>query len=781
MSIGQVSKMVGARVKRTEDPRMITGAGSYTDDVQLRGALYMEVLRSPHGHARISSIDISNAKKSPGVIDVLVGQDINSQCKIPFPLYAILGDMHVVERWPMAAEVVRFVGEPVAVVVAGTPGAARDALDLLDVDYEVLPAAVDLEGSASQDAPLVHEHIGTNLCYEAYGKSGDPDKAFAEADAVLSVRMEQPRLVPSPMETRAVTASFQPSSRELTIWVTTQNPHTESSIVARMLGISESKLRVIAIDVGGAFGCKINTYSESIIAALLSIRLGRPVKWTEGRQENFISTSHGRGQVQYVEAAYKKDGTILGLKLRIYADLGAYCQVLSHAIPTLTPSMAPGVYSFRNIEWTTYGVFTNKVPYDAYRGAGRPEGAYIIERVVDLVSSALGMDPVDVRRKNFISGESFPYETPTGMVYDSGDYHASMDKALETSDYSEMRRAQEQARQHGRIVGIGITTTVEVCGFGPAAAMGGLSGFESATVRMDSTAGVTVFTGSSPHGQGEETAFAQLAADQLGIPMEAVTVVHGDTAVVPRGGGTSGSRSMAVGGSALVTAVAQVERKAKEIAAVLLDTTPEGVLLEGGRFSAEDVQDRSVTWADVAREAYSGGSLPSGMERGLEAVAFWEPEGLTFPFSTHVAQVEIDKETGEVQLTRYVAIDDCGNVINPMLVEGQVHGGIAQGAGQALLEGALWDDSGQLLTGSFMDYAMPFADEFPDFILDRTVTTTPINPLGVKGIGEMATIASTPTIVNAVADALSFLGAVHIDVPIRSEKVWKLLQASGLP
>jgi carbon-monoxide dehydrogenase large subunit len=391
------------------------------------------------------------------------------------------------------------------------------------------------------------------------------------------------------------------------------------------------------------------------------------------------------------------------------------------------------------------------------------------------------MDPVDIRRKNFISGESFPYETPTGMVYDSGDYHASMDKALETSDYSEMRRAQEQARQHGRIVGIGITTTVEVCGFGPAAAMGGLSGFESATVRMDSTAGVTVFTGSSPHGQGEETAFAQLAADQLGIPMEAVTVVHGDTAVVPRGGGTSGSRSMAVGGSALVTAVAQVERKAKEIAAALLDTTPEGVLLEGGRFSAEDVQDRSVTWADVAREAYSGGSLPSGMERGLEAVAFWEPEGLTFPFSTHVAQVEIDRETGEVQLTSYVAIDDCGNVINPMLVEGQVHGGIAQGAGQALLEGALWDDSGQLLTGSFMDYAMPFADEFPDFILDRTVTTTPINPLGVKGIGEMATIASTPTIVNAVADALSFLGAVHIDVPIRSEKVWKLLQASGLP
>ena len=416
MSMGQVSKMVGARVKRTEDPRMITGAGSYTDDVQLRGTTHMEVLRSPHGHARIRGIDISQAKQSPGVIDVLAGGDINAQCKVPFPLFAILGEMHVIDRWPMAADVVRYVGEPVAVVVADSPSAARDALDLIDVDYEVLPAAVDLERSASPDAPLVHEHIGTNLCYEASGKSGDPDKAFADADAVLSVRMEQPRLVPNPMEPRAVLASYQPSSKDLTLWVTTQNPHTESSIVARMLGISESKLRVVAIDVGGAFGCKINTYSESIIASLLSMRLGRPVKWTESRQENFISTSHGRGQVQFVEAAYKKDGTILGLKLKIYADLGAYCQVLSHAIPTLTPSMAPGVYAFRNIEWTTYGVFTNKVPYDAYRGAGRPEGAYIIERVVDLVAGALGMDPVEIRRKNFIDKDAFPYETPTGMV-----------------------------------------------------------------------------------------------------------------------------------------------------------------------------------------------------------------------------------------------------------------------------------------------------------------------------------------------------------------------------
>ncbi len=776
MSMGQVSKMVGARVKRTEDPRMITGTGSYTDDIQLKGARYMEVLRSPYGHARITRIDISKAVSSPGVVEALTAKDINSWCKIPFPLFAILDQMHQVDRWPMATDVVRFVGEPVAVVAANSAAAAKDALDLIEVDYQQLPAAVDLESAANPDAPLVHESIGTNLCYEATGNSGDPEKAFAEANAVMSVRLEQPRLIPNPIEPRGVVASYHSGSKELTLWVTTQNPHTESAIVAQMLGISENKLRVIAVDVGGAFGCKINTYPESIIAAVLSMRLGQPVKWAESRQENFISTSHGRGQVQYVEAAYNKDGAILGLKLRIYADLGAYCQVLSHAIPTLTPSMAPGVYSFKNIAWTTYGVFTNKVPYDAYRGAGRPEGAYIIERAVDLIANALGMDPAEIRRKNFIPKEFFPYETPTGMVYDSGDYEASLDKAISVSDYHGLRREQEEARRQGRIMGIGITTTVEVCGFGPAAAMGGLSGFESATVRVDSTGGVTVLTGSSPHGQGGETSFAQLAADELGVPLDTITVVHGDTAIVPRGGGTSGSRSMAVGGSAVVTATAVVIQKAKEIAAALLNTGPEHVVLENGQFSAEDIQDKSITWADVATEAYAGQNLPSNVERGLEATSFWEPEGLTFPFSTHVAVVEIDSDTGEVRLTRYAAIDDCGVVINPMLVEGQIHGGIAQGAGQALLEASVWDEHGQLITGSFMDYAMPFADEFPEFILDRTVTPTHINPMGGKGIGEMATVASTPTIVNAVADALSFLGSVSIDMPIHSEKVWRLLQ-----
>ena len=776
MATGQVSKMVGASVKRKEDPRMITGAGSYTDDIQPKGAKYMEVLRSPHGHARIRRIDTVRAAQSSGVVAVLTGKDVNSQCKIPFPLYAIMDQMHQVDRWPVATEVVRFVGEPVAVVAANSAAAARDALDLIEVDYEPLPAAVDLEASAGSGAPLVHEAIGTNLCYEASGSSGDPDRAFREADGTVSVRMEQPRLIPNPIEARAVVAAYHPTSGDLTLWVTTQSPHIESSIVARMLGISESKLRVVAVDVGGAFGCKINTYPESIMAAVLAMRLGQPVKWAEDRQENFISTSHGRGQVQYVEAAYKKDGTILGLKLKIYADLGAYCQVLSHAIPTLTPSMAPGVYSFRDIAWTTYGVFTNKVPYDAYRGAGRPEGAYIIERTVDLIADALKLDPIEIRRRNFISKDSFPYETPTGMVYDSGNYDAALDKALVISDYPELRREQAQARQQGRIMGIGVTTTVEVCGFGPAIAMGGLSGFESATVRVDSTGGVTVFTGSSPHGQGEETAFAQLTADELGIPFDTVTVVHGDTSVVPRGGGTMGSRSMAVGGSAIAFANLRVIEKAKQIAAALLKVDQDHITLEEGRFSAEDIQDRFVTWADVAGEAYAGLNLPSDLERGLEATAFWEPEGLTFPFSAHVAVVEIDVDTGEVQLTKYFAVDDCGTVVNPMLVEGQVHGGIAQGIGQALLEGAVWDDSGQLVTGSFMDYSMPFAEEFPQFILDRTVTPTQMNPLGVKGIGEMATIASTPTVASAVADALSPLGVAHIDVPIHSEKVWRILR-----
>ena len=779
MVMGQVSKMIGATVKRKEDPRLISGEGRYTADVQLSGMAYMMVLRSPHAHAIVRRIDSSKAELHPGVLAVVSGEEVNGKCQGPLPLFALMPEMKFKDRWPMATSKVNFVGEAVAAVVADSPASARDALDLIEVDYSPLAAVVDMERAAQADSPLVHEDLGTNLCYEASASAGDPDGAFRDSDGVVSARLDQPRLIPNPIEPRSVVASYERPTGDLTVWVTTQNPHIERSLAAQVLGFPENKLRVIAIDVGGGFGCKINTYPETIIAAMLSIQLSRPVKWVEDRQENFISTSHGRGQVQYVEAAYKNDGTLQALRLRIYADLGAYCQVISHAIPTLTPSMAPGVYRVSNISWTTYGVFTNKVPYDAYRGAGRPEGAYIIERAMDLIAQKLKMDPVDVRRVNFIPKDAFPYETPTGMVYDSGDYQSALDKALDLAQYYSLREQQKQLRQSGELMGIGVTTTTEVCGFGPAAAMGGLGGYESASVRVDPSGRLTVFTGSSPHGQGEETSFAQIAADELGIPFEHIEVVHGDTSIVPRGTGTFGSRSLVVGGTAVITASQRVRQKAIQIASALLEIDPEHVSLEGGRFFAEDIPDKYVTWPDVGKEAYDARNLPPELERGLEATAFWEPTGLTFPFSAHIAVVYVDTSTGEVTLDKYIAVDDCGTVVNPMLVEGQVHGGIAQGVGQALLEEALWDENGQLLTGTLMDYAMPFADEFPMFTLDRTVTPSPLNPMGAKGIGEMATIASTPTIVNAVVDALSHLGVTHVDMPIKPERVWNILKETG--
>ena len=508
MVTGQVSKMLGASVKRKEDPRLITGEGKFTDDAQLRGMAYIVVLRSDHAHARIGRIDVSRAVRHPEVLAVMTGQEVNQLCKTPFPLYGLVDGMKRVDRWPMATDKVSFVGEPLAAAVATSLGAARDALELIEVDYQPLPPVVDMERAVEPSSALVHQELGTNLCYDSSGQAGDPDRAFREADGTVSARLTQPRLIPNPLEPRAVMASYERSAGNMTLWVTTQNPHIERSIVAGVLGFPENKLRVVALDVGGGFGCKINTYPESIIACALSMRLGRPVKWVEERQENFVSTSHGRGQVQYVEAAYKADGTLIGMRLRIYADLGAYCQVLSHAIPTLTPSMSPGVYKVRDLAWTTYGVYTNKVPYDAYRGAGRPEGAYIIERVMDLIAQRLDMDPVEVRRRNFIPKEAFPYKTPTGMEYDSADYEAALDKVLQLAEYDKLRKEQKRLRHQGVLTGIGVTTTTEVCGFGPAIGMGGLGGYESATVRVDTAGKVTVLSGASPHGQGEETSFA---------------------------------------------------------------------------------------------------------------------------------------------------------------------------------------------------------------------------------------------------------------------------------
>ena len=769
--------MVGASVKRKEDPRLVTGEGRYTDDVQLNGMVYMAVLRSPHAHARILRVDASKALERPDVLMVLTGPEAQDHWKEKLPLAGVSPAMRARSRWPLAVDVARYVGEPVAVVAAASSAAARDALDLIDVDYQPLTPVIDMEEAAEADSPLVHDDLGTNVGVEAKGTVGDPDRAFEEADGLVSVRVSQPRLIPNPMEPRAVIASYERGTGTMTMWLTTQAPHWERESISQVLGFPEHKLRVIALDVGGGFGCKSDSYSEAVAAPLLAMLLNRPVKWAEDRQEHFLSTVHGRGEAQYVEAAYKKDGTLMALRIHYITDLGAYCFGGSQTIvETLTPSGAQGPYKVRNLSWTTLGVYTNKVPVGPYRGYGQHATVHALERAMDLIAQELNMDPVEVRRRNFIPPDSFPYLTPTGEYYDSGDYGAALDKALAVSGYDTLREEQKQLRERGELMGIGVATTVDAAGFGPASGFTGRPGYETAIVRVDASGLVTVVTGSSPHGQGHETTFAQIAADQLGLPLTDIDVKYGDTSAIPQGVGTWASRSVVVGGSAIVLASQRVVARATEVAAGLLRIGPQFVILEGGSFFSEDIPDRRVTWQDVAKAAYGTPGPPGGLERGLEATAYWEPSDYTYPFGANVAVVRIDKDTGEVTLASYVSVNDCGTVINPMVVDGQVHGALAQGIGAALLEEAMWDDSGQLVTGSFMDYAMPTARDFPMFTVDRTVTPSPQNPLGAKGMGELPTAAAVPAMVNAVVDALSPFGVTHLDIPMTPEKVWKILK-----
>ncbi len=769
--------MVGASVKRKEDPRLVTGEGRYTDDVQLNGMVYMAVLRSPHAHARILRVDASKALERPDVLMVLTGPEAQDHWKEKLPLAGVSPAMRARSRWPLAVDVARYVGEPVAVVAAASSAAARDALDLIDVDYQPLTPVIDMEEAAEADSPLVHDDLGTNVGVEAKGTVGDPDRAFEEADGLVSVRVSQPRLIPNPMEPRAVIASYERGTGTMTMWLTTQAPHWERESISQVLGFPEHKLRVIALDVGGGFGCKSDSYSEAVAAPLLAMLLNRPVKWAEDRQEHFLSTVHGRGEAQYVEAAYKKDGTLMALRIHYITDLGAYCFGGSQTIvETLTPSGAQGPYKVGNLSWTTLGVYTNKVPVGPYRGYGQHATVHALERAMDLIAQELNMDPVEVRRRNFIPPDSFPYLTPTGEYYDSGDYGAALDKALAVSGYDTLREEQKQLRERGELMGIGVATTVDAAGFGPASGFTGRPGYETAIVRVDASGLVTVVTGSSPHGQGHETTFAQIAADQLGLPLTDIDVKYGDTSAIPQGVGTWASRSVVVGGSAIVLASQRVVAKATEVAAGLLRIDPQFVTLEGGSFFSEDIPDRRVTWQDVAKAAYGTPGPSGGLERGLEATAYWEPSDYTYPFGANVAVVRIDKDTGEVTLASYVSVNDCGTVINPMVVDGQVHGALAQGIGAALLEEAMWDDSGQLVTGSFMDYAMPTAQDFPMFTVDRTVTPSPQNPLGAKGMGELPTAAAVPAMVNAVVDALSPFGVTHVDIPMTPEKVWKILK-----
>lgn len=768
------TKLMGARVKRREDPRLITGRSTYLDDLQLPGMVYMSILRSPYAHARIRRIDVSRALQMPGVVAAFTGAEVRELTK-PLPVAITLPNMKKPDHWALAMDKVRYVGDGVAAVIARGRYQARDALDLIEVEYEELPAVVDLEKAMEPGSVKVHDELENNIAYHWELGGGDVERAFQEAEVVIKQRMVNQRLIPNPMETRGVLAQYQ--GGQLTVWSSTQVPHALRTQLALGLGLSENNVRVITPEVGGGFGSKLNIYAEEFLAAAAAIKLNRPVKWVEERRENFLATTHGRDHVADIELAAKRDGRITGLRIHIRANLGAYHQIAAPLIPTLTALMQTGVYDIQNARTVIDGIFTNTTPVDAYRGAGRPEAAYYIERMVDILAAELGMDPTEVRRKNFIPKDAFPYKTVTGLEYDSGNYEAALDRALAMVDYQGFRREQEQARQQGRLLGIGFASWVEICGFGPSRAGPGM--WESGKVRVDPTGKITVMTGTAPHGQGEETSFAQIVADQFGVPIEDVTVLHGDTAVIQGGGlGTQGSRALAVGGPAIYLAGEKVRAKIKRIAGHLMDASPEDLEFENGRIYVRGSPDRGMSFTEVVTAAYRGDKLPPGEEPGLEAEASFDPSNYTFPFGTCAAIVEVDPETGKVTLRRYISVDDCGKAINPLLVDGQLHGGITQGVAQALFEEAVYDENGQLLTGSLMDYAIPKAADLPRFEMDRTETPTPANPLGAKGIGEAGTIAATPAVVNAVVDALKHLGIRHIDMPLKAERVWRAMQAA---
>ena len=797
------TKYVGQRIKRTEDPRLIKGLAHYVDDIRLPDTLHVCFVRSIYAHARINSIDTSAALAAPGVVAVYTGKDIAGKLG-PVPCASALPDLKVPDFRALAGDKVLFVGHPIAAVVATDRYAARDAVDLVMIDYEDLPAVVDVE-EAAKGGTVIHENFADNIAYKLTAGEGDIDASLGAADRVVKQRILHSRLAPIAMEPRGVLARYFPGEEELTVWSSTQIPHLLRTQLALMIGFPENKLRVITPEVGGGFGSKLNVYGEEALLGWISVQLGKPVKWIETRRENIQATIHGRGQVGYIEIGFKNDGTITGLRYNVFADLGAYHQLLTPAIPTLTGLMLSGAYKIPAIQINITACFTNKMATDAYRGAGRPEATYVVERAMDLVAAELGIDAAEVRRRNFPAANEFPFHTATGLDYDSGNYEAALDKAQQIIGYAKLREEQKKARDEGRLIGIGVSTYVEICALGPSAAMPA-GGWESATVRIEPTGKVTVLTGASPHGQGQETSFAQIAADELGVDLQDVTVIHGDTGIVQYGIGTFGSRATAVGGTAVLIAIQKLKEKAQKIAAHMLQADASRLSFEGGRYSLpaasaaavgssdpvvpvgeapagalpepETEGRTSLTIQEIALAAHIAKDIPPDTEPGLSATYFFEPKNFTFPFGTHIAVVEVDRDTGDIKFQRYVAVDDCGKVINPLLVDGQVHGGIVQSIGQALYEEVVYDEQGQLVTGTLMDYALPRASHIPNFELDRTETPSPVNPLGVKGVGEAGTIGATPAIVGAVVDALAPFGVKHLDMPIRPESVWKIINSS---
>lgn len=776
-------KYVGARIKRREDPRLITGRATYVDDMKLPGMLHLAFKRSDIAHARILSIDVSAARAMEGVEAVYTGADLADilhaiPAMVPFP---------APPRHPIASDTVRFVGEPFAVVVANDRYIARDALDAIVVEYEPLGVVGDPEHASDDGLAQLHEGFAKNIVAAmpsgtgvdlAAGKVDDSaiDAAFAAADVVISQRMINHRLAPTAMEGRAVLASWEPGKEQLTVWAATQAPHMYKTMVSGFFKLGEDQVRVVAPEVGGGFGAKM-IYGEDYVAIAVTRKLGRPVKWIEDRSEAFLTTSHGRGIIGYVELAAKNDGRILGLRVKLLADIGAYEALASALLPTLTAGMLSGVYDIPAIRANIVEVFTNRTPTDAYRGAGRPEGIYFVERAVDMLALKLGMDPGDLRRKNFIAPSKFPFMTQAGNMYDSGEYAKCLDRALANAGWAQLKAERDAAQAEGRLVGLGLAFYVEICGIG---------GWEHASVTVQKDGRVVATTGASSHGQGHETTFAQLLSAQLGVPMELITIQHGDTAVSRHGTGTFGSRSQVAGGTAMMNAGEKVRSKMAKFAAHLMDANPEDLEFVDGVIQVKGSPGSGKPFAEIAGFAYAGfavaqmgGSWPAELDAGLSEEAFWEPAGATFPFGCHIAMVEVDRETGELALKKLIAVDDAGTIVNPLIVEGQVHGGLAQGIGQAMIEEVVYDEDGQPLTGSFMDYAIPRASDFPWFELDNTVTVSPHTPLGTKGIGEAGTIGSTPCIVNATVDALRSFGVNHIDMMLRPEKLWAIIHGTG--
>jgi carbon-monoxide dehydrogenase large subunit len=780
---------VGAPRARKEDARLITGRTMWTENIVLPGMLHMAILRSPFAHARIASLDTAPALAEPGVVAAFSGRDVaEEQGGLPCA-WPVTEDMVHPDHPALAVDEVRYVGEAVAVVVARTRAAALDALAAVEVDYEPLPVVLDMEAALAEGADLVHADKGTNRTYtwifdsSDAGTGGAVGPAFSDAEVVVKRRYVQQRLIPAFMEPRSVVVD--PTGDQYTIWSATQIPHILRVMLSLVSGTPEHKVRVVAPDVGGGFGGKLQVTPEEMISFLAAKRVGKPVKYTESRSDSLVAAHHGRDVIQDIEIAAKRDGTLLGLHVKLIANMGAYLGLVTPGIPLLGAFMYNAIYKVPAYRFECSGVFTNTTFTDAYRGAGRPEATYAIERIMDELAVELDLDPIEVRRRNWIKHEEFPFTTVCGLTYDSGNYEAATDKALDLLGYDALRREQAARRESGDPVqlGIGVSTYTEMCGLAPSRVLGslrfGAGGWETASIRMLPTGKVEVVTGTSPHGQGHETAWSQIVADQLGVPFDDIEVLHGDTRTSYKGLDTYGSRSLAVGGIALYNACQKVIDKAKPIAAHMLECDPADLEFTGGQFRVRGTPDGGKTMADCALAVFAAHDLPDGIEPTLDADAVYDPVNFSFPHGTHLCAAEVDTQTGRVRIRSYVAVDDVGRVINPVIVEGQVHGGIVQGIAQALFEEAVYDADGNLLTGTFVDYTLPSAADLPDLVSDRTESPAPGHPLGTKGVGEAGTIASTPAVINAVVDAVRHLGVDDIQMPATPERVWRAIREAG--